>query len=425
MPSSWQAAASIFLSFFLAVVSSSFAFGIFLLQRGPRPVPAARAVAATKAREENVAAQLRAGNDHLQRGDVEQAILAYRRTLALAPSVEGQLGLAEGERRAGREQIAAREFERVLVLEPRNAVALRQLARLYSGQASTWQQSEDRYREYVAVAPTDSQAQLELGRLLLWQRKAAEAVALLSQHTVQALMSPEDRRDYALALVKAGRSGDAEPLLEALAAGDDDVAVQVAGLRAARGEWDSALPLYRAVLDRRPDDPQANLGYGAGLLARKDYGEALRPLGKAARALPDSAEAGLFYARALRGTGSLKSAAAEFARVFPKYEKDAAVSREYADLLAQRGDYGGAEEQYRRLLAMDQRDDPLLVSLAGVLSANGKPREAIPLLERVHARQPSQRLAYDLARLYQRVGQNDRAREMLKTIERNSSSEEH
>src|SRR5258706_135076 len=116
-PFSWRTAASFLIFSFIVVVSSSFAYGIFLLQRGPRSGPAAIAGAATRARAENVAAQLRAGSAHLARGEVEQAILAYRRVLALGPSLEAQLGLAEGELRAGREEIAAREFERVLALD--------------------------------------------------------------------------------------------------------------------------------------------------------------------------------------------------------------------------------------------------------------------------------------------------------------------
>ncbi len=419
----WRAAASLLIFSFLAVVSSSFAYGFFLLARGPRAGQGVPAGAAAKAREENIAAQLRAGRRHLERGEVEQAILAYRRVLALGVSVEGQVGLADGELRAGREEIAAREFERVLVVDPGNSAAMHKLARLYAGKAATRSTAEERYRQYVAAAPADVQARLELGRVLLWEKKPVEAVALLSKKDVQALMTPEDRRDYALALVRAERSAEAEPLLEALAAGDDDVAVQLAGLRAGRGEWDAALAAYRSVLERRPDDPQANLGYGAALLARQEYAAALPPLAKAARALPESGEAGLFHARALRGTSALKAAAGEFARVFPHFAKDAAVSREYADLLAQCGDFGGAEGQYRRVQALGQGDDALLVSLAGALSANGKPREAIPLLEKVYARQPSTRLAYDLAGLYRRVGRNDRALAMLEAIERKRTGE--
>ena len=79
-------------------------------------------------------------------------------------------------------------------------------------------------------------------------------------------------------------------------------------------------PLYRAALERRPDDPAANLAYGQGLLALKDYKAAVAPLDKATRAMPSNAEAGLALARALRGAGDLKKADSQFERVMPSLD---------------------------------------------------------------------------------------------------------
>src|SRR5262245_39181723 len=81
---------------------------------------------------------------------VEQALITYRKALTLDPtSVDAQLGLARGELMAGRESVAAREYERGLALDHGNATALQQLARIYSHQRETWSQSEGKYRDYL------------------------------------------------------------------------------------------------------------------------------------------------------------------------------------------------------------------------------------------------------------------------------------
>ena len=73
----------------------------------------------------------------MRKGEVEQAILGYRRALTLGPSLEALLGLAEGEARAGREGVAIAEYERVVRLHPRNETALLSLARSYAGRRET------------------------------------------------------------------------------------------------------------------------------------------------------------------------------------------------------------------------------------------------------------------------------------------------
>ena len=405
---------------FLGVVSASFGYGLYLLFQ-PREsgvvLSAAPPAAASAAGIETL---VRAARQHVKQRQVEQAIVVYRRALAIGPSLEAQLGLAEGEWLAGREEVATREFERALALDRRNPTALRQLARIHARQASTWPRAEALYREYLAVAPGDAQAQLDLARLLVWQRNATAAAELFSQPEVRLLMTPQDRRDYGFALVKIGRPAEAEPILESLVAarpGDDELKLRLAGIRAARGDWASALPLYRAVLDRTPDDPEVNLIYGLGLLARGDHPGALGPLAKAAQGLPENGEAALGHARALRRTGDAKKAAREYERALRFREPEAEVIREYADLLMERREYGKAEAQYQAALARGLRDDRLLVALAGALAANRKYREAVPFLEEAYARQPTDRLAFDLAKLYQKTGQNDRALELLRKIE--------
>jgi tetratricopeptide (TPR) repeat protein len=358
--------------------------------------------------------------EHMKKGEVEQAVLGYRRVLTLGPSLGALLGLADGEWRSGRLDEAVREYERVLRLDPRQTQALVRVARVYAGRRESWSEAEARYREYLALAPADAEAWLALGRLLTWRGNAAGAAEIYARADVQPFLTAEDRRSYALVLVQVGRGRDAEPMLGAMARSDPsdvDVNLTLGGLHASRSEWQAALPLYRAALERRPDDPRTNLSYGQGLLANGDAEAALRPLEKAARGLPEERAAGVAYARALRRTGDLEQADKEYERVLRLAEPEAEVEREYADLLMERRRHSQAASYYRRALDSGLRDERLLAGLAAALAASGKPSEALPYLDEAYKLERSQRIGLELARLHRRLGQNERALQILAELE--------
>jgi tetratricopeptide (TPR) repeat protein len=132
--------------------------------------------------------------------------------------------------------------------------------------------------------------------------------------------------------------------------------------------------------------------------------------------MPSSSEAGLAYARALKGTGNLKKAAQEFGRVASE-SRDRGIVREYADLLLEKRDYRGAEKFYKEALGLGLRDVRLLTGLAGALRGNGKHREAVPYLEEAYAKEKSDRVAFELASTLQKVGKNKEALALLARIE--------
>jgi len=398
------------------VVGVSFGYGAYLMQFG-RISPETRVPASSGQVIQNL---VRTAGLHLQSRHVEQALVVYRQALTLDPnSIDAQLGVARGELIAGRETVAAQEFERVLSLDARNTTALQQLARIYSHERKTWDRGEGKYKELLSLRPDDATARLELARVLAWERKSKETVEMFSSDAVQRQMTFQDQKDYALALFHTGRSGDAESLLKKLMANhlkDSGVKLQLAAIYAARRDWDTAIPLYEALLRETPDDPSLNLTYGLGLLSTKKYRAALSPLEKARKAMPSSSEAQLGYARALKGSGNLKKAAKEFGRAVST-SKDPSIVREYADLLLEKHDYRGAEKSYKLALQLGLRDTRLLMGLAGALRGNGKQREALPYLEDAYAEESSARVGFELARTLQKVGRNKEALAVLAKIE--------
>jgi len=399
------------------VVGTSFGYGAYLARVHRRPLK--EIVVATPPGD--VESLLQSGSKYLESKYVEQGLIAYRQALTLNPRlIRAQLGIARGELMAGRESVAAQEYERVLLLDRENTTALQQLGRIYSHQQQTWGQSEAKYSDFVRVDATNAPAQLELARVLAWERKSAESVEIFSRDAVRRLMTWQDQKDYAFALVRTGNSDVAEPVLKKLLGmrpKDSEIKLQLASLYASRRDWDMALPLYEALLRDTPNDVRLNLTYGSGLLSTKRYKAALIPLEKARREMPSSVDAALAYARALKGTGNLKKAAQEFSRV-ASTSQDAGIVREYADLVLEKRDYREAEKAYRHALLLGLRDTRLLLGLAGALRGNGKHREAVPYLREVYANDPSDRVAFELASTLQKVGQHKEALSVLARIEK-------
>jgi tetratricopeptide (TPR) repeat protein len=407
-----------FLIVFGIVEVVSFGYGGYLM-RVRRAPPEEPVLAAPS--DATLEGLLQTAAGHLEANHVEQGLIAYRKALTMAPrSVVAQLGVARSELMAGRESVASQEYERVLPLEPDNVTALHELARIYSHQRDTWNHSEARYKDFLRLKPDDATARLELARVLAWERKSKEAVEIFSTDAVRPLMTLQDEKDYASALVQSGHSSEAEVLLRKLVAAqpkDSRSRLQLAALYASRREWDAAVPLYEALLRENPGDARLTLTYGLGLLSMKRYEAAVAPLEKARTEMPSSAEAGIAYARALKGSGNLKKAAQEFGRVVVM-KPDRSVAREYADLLLEKRDYRGAEKSYREALGLGLRDTRLLMGLAGALRATGKNREAVPYLEEAYANDPTDRVAFELASALQKSGRHKEALAVLARIQK-------
>lgn len=404
------------------IVTLSYALTVYVGARRRHAMNAPKEAAHSTARsaQEFIAA----AEQDLKSGKIEQALVNFREALSLNPqSLPAQIGLAEGEYAAGREAVAANEFERARQIDNQNKSALLALARIHSHQASTWSQAESNYRDYLKQDPNDAHVKLGLARVLAWQHKAPDAVRLYELPDVAPLMSDADWRDFAFALVKTGRGPQAVPVLRTLLAktpGDEELSLQLADIYAARKDWNAALPIYRDLLAKRPGDPSLNLSYGLGLLAAGRYQAALGPLEKARTAMPSSLQAGLAYARAVKGSGDLKRSVQEYERVLPQFEKDAPLVREYADVLLEKKDYKKSAHYYGVAYGLGVRDNRLLEGYVGALSGAGKYREELPYLEELYQREPTPRVTFELAKLLHRLGRNDRAKVLLSQLETTS-----
>ena len=187
------------IALFVAILLSSFSVAGYLLVRTAR-----QTTAQAVSRSVPDAELLARARQFLRKRQTEQALVLYRRVLTSTPgSLDAQLGLAEGELMAGREDMAAQEYERARELDRTSTTALLQLAHIYSQRAKTWALAEARFKEYLALVPDDEVVHLDLARVLFWQGKWSDA----AEGYERALSPP---------LLRVGAPGARTPAIAAL-----------------------------------------------------------------------------------------------------------------------------------------------------------------------------------------------------------------
>ena len=175
------------------------------------------------------------------------------------------------------------------------------------------------------------------------------------------------------------------------------------------------------AVGRRPDDAAAWLEYGETLHAHGLASDAATCYREALELLPAGdvtrLTARYLLAHATRGSDPesaariLASAVAEHAGYPPSLIF-------LGELREELGDRGDAETAYRQALALDPGSALALFRLGSLPLADGDPRQAIPLLERALALAPDAGAVRSaLARAWNRAGDRDRAREVLRTGE--------
>ena len=172
-------------------------------------------------------------------------------------------------------------------------------------------QLNDLAKQYPSEA---SGAYLEFGRVLIHNEKYQEAEPFLRTAIVKAPESSLAHCELGLALIKQGHWDTALPEIQA-AVDRQPTSAQfhfyLAGVHVRLNQLPQADAEYEKALGIDPEHFQANLLYGR-LLLREGHSEAALPkLNRAAKLVPDSAEAHVFLAEAYDKLGQAQNASEE------------------------------------------------------------------------------------------------------------------
>ena len=310
-------------------------------------------------------------------------------------------------------------------------------------------------REIISLDPKNPNAQGNLGVLLCFEGKYAEAIP----HLRAALESQPDLwRIVALLGIAEKRTGDpkqAQNDLERAFSNLDDQKIRIqAGLElieldSASAQFDKALSVAAKLEEVAPQDPQILLV--AYQLSRRMMDQSLLSMMVVA---PDSAEMHMIMAGELGRQGDHSNAVAQYReaiRLNPtlpgahfelaeqlRTSSDAALNaqaedeykaalrvnqydelswRQLGGILAAKGDFKTAEEDYKKALALQPKDSDAKTGLAIVLISVNRTNEAISLLESAVKDDPTNLVAhYRLSTLYRRAGRMADAQHELDTF---------
>ena len=221
---------------------------------------------------------------------------------------------------------------------------------------------------------------------------------------------------------------------------DSDVMQRLAELYAVNKDYDNAMRWIARAATAAPADPTPRLRMVTLYQIQKRWPEAIKEARALQIAFSGNIEVRDTLGRVYLGSGDLANSVATYRDAVKAFPNSALLQSNYGTSLAQAKDYPGAIAALSKATALDPRDDRLknaLVSVtydakgpeaalamarsfskdgligdaltAGVLEKSGKRGEAIALLEKQLAANPSMPVAFQLAELYERNNDMRRA----------------
>ena len=241
--------------------------GLMLGRKGARGEDVAAAFrAAIRIRPDYAEAHNNLGLVLIQSGNDDEGIAALREAVRLAPTyVEARTNLGAALTPTDVEA-AIKELEEAVRLAPESVKALFNLAVAYGGSPTHGpRQQIARLEKVIGMAPDFPRAHLALGKALLQDGKATEALTALQNAVKLEPASGEANYQLGLALVRAGRKEEGAAQLkkgrELVAAGDraQNALLDIADGRAAldRGDLEEAASKFRRALQLRPESAEA------------------------------------------------------------------------------------------------------------------------------------------------------------------------
>jgi len=210
------------------------------------------------------------------------------------------------------------------------------------------------------------------------------AVALSAQAMLVPVVlaqSADYQAEGAKALDAKQYSTAADLFAKAVAADPQDYAAQfqLALADSLLGKDAEAISHYKTVLELKPDLYQAQLNLGILFVRGKEPAAAVPLLQSAAEQKPQEFRPRFYLAAALISTGQIDQAQAAYATAVELNPSSAAAESGLGHALAQQGHRAEAEPHFRKAAALDPAYKDALLELASLYETNRQPAEAIAI----------------------------------------------
>lgn len=348
------------------------------------------------------------------------------------PNVLKQKYLESGNRFFEKQQYreAAIQYENAIQIDPKYVNAHYRLALCFL-HLSDWNGAYAELNRTTDLSPDDADAQLDLGNLLLGQRRYQEAQdradlvltgdprnvkarilranalaelqnmdASLQEMQTAIDLDPQRASSYlnmALLHTSAKQTAAAEEdFQKALSMDPKSLAARLGlgNIYSEEQRWSEAEAQFRQAIEQEPQNLVPRISLCNVFLAENQRSQAEKVAADAKEALKSSAEGyrvlGDFYFR----VGDIPKALQEYASLYKDHPKDLRVKKNYIQLLILQGHLAEANTLNQDILKANEKDQDSQLFRAQILVQQGRPGDATGLLEAAIKNEPSNAAAH-------------------------------
>jgi tetratricopeptide (TPR) repeat protein len=361
---------------------------------------------------------LESGMRALTDGDLFRAATIFNAMLQKNPHTpEPYIGLAEVQTRSGHADEADQWLARGVIANPKDADLLRARSRIALAQRR-FGDAAGLLEKASLLDPADTTDRAMLAKL--YAEPLHDPARALPHFKVALTRAPQDavlHYDYAVALAKLGRDGEAlQELTQAQRLGPDNPlpSFLAAQIQAERGASGDALAMLDAVLKIKPDFEAARMARGDILLRAGRYGESTGAYRDFLQHSPRSVLGLTGLAMACQALGQAGEAMRAFKAVIALDPDNIVALNNLAAMSADRKqNLDQAASWATHALAQSKDDSALHDTLGWVYRQSGKPELARAELREGLRLRPSAGLYYHLGMVAADLGKTDAAEQLL------------
>jgi tetratricopeptide (TPR) repeat protein len=283
------------------------------------------------------------------------------------------------------------------------------------------------FEEAARRDPGSFQARYNTGLALLKSGRTADAIKPLEASLTRAPDATDALSALSVAYVLSERYQDAKPVLEhwTRLQPENTRAQSMLALADLRtGAPAESVRLLRPIVANAGNDPKPYFLLIEALNATERQNDALEVAAEVARRFPDLAQAHLANAQQLARLGKYSEAGPQFKRALELAPGQIDSLLGLAEVQQKEGDYTASMATYQQALSVDSANLTATLGAARNLVSLQKLADARSVLEQALERHAaSSQLHYELARVYARLGEREKAAEQMRITQELRSRE--
>jgi tetratricopeptide (TPR) repeat protein len=328
---------------------------------------------------------LESGNRYSANGRYKEAAIQYLNALKLDEEFgQAHYGLAQAYVHMSQFGAGYREFQRTIALQPSNEQARIDLGTLLLAGGHP-DDAQAQANAVLAAHPSNSDAHALLSAVAAKQGKKDQALSEIQRalelepnrasfHEVLALLQSDDpsKVDFVEDHLKKAAALDPTSMKPKLL---------LAGFYARNGRWSEAETISQGVVAANPKSSVARENLAQIYLRKGDQSKAEEVLRQASHDLADTPEGGRILADYYVNSGQMDKAKEEFSKLTTKYPNSLSLHTDYVRLLFQQRDNAEAQTLVREMMKNHPKD-PGVTALNGiVLLKSGNVNDAVNVLQ--------------------------------------------